>query len=323
MKHNLNYIIHSGKNSKFTYFLRGYTSLLVHACYWRAQCDKLLAQIEQRDDSTYIHQRIDYYCRLDSPQLLPDSYPTIGEQQIPKKQKVYFFDSREITRYFAPTQHWALLPGDITYVPEVPSIVKSRPLAKDVRNSTLLKMDKVRHFIFVNDQLSWKSKRPTAIFRGKIVGKQSRIDFMRNYFGSKICDCGDVSRSNTVPKEWQTEKMTLREHLNYRYIMALEGNDVASNLKWVMSSNSIAIMPKPSCETWFMEGTLIPNYHYIEIKQDFSDLEERINYYNEHPEEAHQIIKHAHEYVDQFRDAKRELLISLGVMNKYLKFVNQ
>jgi hypothetical protein len=104
--------------------------------------------------------------------------------------------------------------------------------------------------------------------------------------------------------------------------MALEGNDVASNLKWVMSSNSIAVMPRPTCETWFMEGTLIPNYHYIEIKPDFSDLKKRLNYYNHHPEEAKQILTHAHAYVDQFRDKKREQLIALGVMDKYLHFVN-
>ena len=40
------------------------------------------------------------------------------------------------------------------------------------------------------------------------------------------------------PEEWMTPKKTIREHLDYKFIMALEGNDVASNLKWVMSSNS-------------------------------------------------------------------------------------
>lgn len=59
---------------------------------------------------------------------------------------------------------------------------------------------------------------------------------------------------------------TIREHLDYKFIMAIEGNDVASNLKWVMSSNSLAVMPRPTCETWFMEGTLIPDYHYIEVR---------------------------------------------------------
>lgn len=322
MIRKINYILHSGKNSKFAYYLRAYASLLVPNWIWRMQRERLLRQIEARKDKEYIHRRIDYYCQLSDSRPLPETALRIRDQRIPKKQKVYYFDSREFTRYFKPTLRWALLPGDIIYVPDIPSIVKSRPLADDVQNSTLLKMDKVRHFIFVEDAMPWIEKRPKAIFRGKVASKQSRIDFMKRYFGSAVCDCGDVSKPGTVPPEWQTEKKTIREHLEYRYIMALEGNDVASNLKWVMSSNSIAVMPRPTCETWFMEGTLIPNYHYIEIKPDFSDLEERLAYYNEHPVEAYQIIAHAHEYVAQFRDLKREKLISLGVMDKYLKHVN-
>ena len=105
--------------------------------------------------------------------------------------------------------------------------------------------------------------------------------------------------------------------------MSIEGNDVASNLKWVMSSNSIAVMPRPLFETWFMEGRLIPNYHYIEVKPDFSDLLERMDYYSAHPEEAEAIIKHAHEYVDQFRNSRRERLISLLVLKKYFMGVGQ
>lgn len=90
-----------------------------------------------------------------------------------------------------------------------------------------------------------------------------------------------------------------------------------------MSSNSVAVMPRPTCESWFMEGKLIPNYHYIEIKADFSDVEERLNHYIAHPEEAEAIIQHAHEYVDQFRDSKRERLITYLVLQKYFLFTEQ
>ena len=90
-----------------------------------------------------------------------------------------------------------------------------------------------------------------------------------------------------------------------------------------MSSNSIAVMTRPTCETWFMEGRLIPDYHYIEIKDDFSDLEEKLTYYMEHVDAAEQIIKNAHEYVMQFRDLKREKLISLLVLEKYFKQTGQ
>ena len=104
--------------------------------------------------------------------------------------------------------------------------------------------------------------------------------------------------------------------------MAIEGNDVASNLKWVMSSNSIAVMPKPKFETWFMEGTLVPGYHYIEVKDDFSDVEEKLDYYSSHIDEAEAIIKHANEYVAQFRNKKRERAISLLVLDKYFFITN-
>ena len=99
--------------------------------------------------------------------------------------------------------------------------------------------------------------------------------------------------------------------------MAIEGNDVATNLKWIMSTNSVAVMPRPTYETWFMEGRLVPNYHYIEIRSDYSDLEERLHYYATHPEEAEAIVAHAHEYVAQFRDRRRERLVSLLVLAKY------
>ena len=72
-----------------------------------------------------------------------------------------------------------------------------------------------------------------------------------------------------------------------------------------------------------MEGTLRPNYHYIEIRPDFADLEERLNYYISHPEEAENIVQHAHEYVAQFRNARREQLISLLVLKKYFDFIER
>ena len=105
--------------------------------------------------------------------------------------------------------------------------------------------------------------------------------------------------------------------------MAIEGNDVASNLKWVMSSNSLAVMPRPTCETWFMEGKLEAGKHYVEVRDDYADLEEKLQHYIQHPEEAEEIIRNAHDFVRQFRDPSREELIQLLVMDKYLRLSQQ
>ena len=119
------------------------------------------------------------------------------------------------------------------------------------------------------------------------------------------------------------KKASLDTHLKHKFILCIEGNDVASNLKWVMSSNSVAVMPKPKYESWFMEGKLIPNYHYILIKDDYSDLEEKLNYYKKNTDELKRIAKNANQYTNQFRDINKEKLISLLVMEKFFKLSNQ
>jgi hypothetical protein len=145
---------------------------------------------------------------------------------------------------------------------------------------------------------------------------------MNRWVGHPIVDAASTNRSERHP-EWQQQKLTIWDHLDYKFIMSLEGNDVASNLKWVMSSNSIAVTPRLRRETWFMEGTLIPDYHYIEVRDDFSDLEERLRYYIDHPDEAEAIIRHAHEFVSQFKNRQREQLISLLVLKKYFDITNK
>ncbi len=190
-----------------------------------------------------------------------------------------------------------------------------------------MKLNKVRHFIFVNDSKSFAEKKDIAIFRGKIGSpgydsfKELRYRLLKTHFGNPMCDLGEIASRHANP-QWLVEKMTINQQLDYKFILAIEGNDVASNLKWIMSSNSVAVMPRPTCETWFMEGTLIPNIHYIEVKPAFSDLEQRLNYYINHQEEALKIIENAHKYVDQFRDNNRENLISLLVLDRYFKFTN-
>ena len=322
MKNKLLYKLRSGKNPKFIYYSVNALRLIIPKGIFRLRLQGKLSSLSRRKDKEYIEHRVDYYNKLSGTVQLPSSAPHLSEHKM-SKQKVYFFDTYQYTRWFSDQFQWGFCPGDVTFVPDYPSIVKSRPLTDDNANSIVMKLDKVRHFIFVEDKKAFTEKKNMVIFRGKVKGKPSRKLFMEMYFHHTMCDLGDVSKNTTDPAEWRTEKKTINEHLDYKFIMALEGIDVASNLKWVMSSNSIAVMPRPTCETWFMEGTLIPNYHYIEIKPDFSDLEERLNYYIEHVDESLEIINHAHEYVSQFKDKRRENLISLLVLDKYFKMTGQ
>ncbi len=101
----------------------------------------------------------------------------------------------------------------------------------------------------------------------------------------------------------------------------MEGNDVATNLKWIMSSNSVCMMPRPKYETWYKEGTLLPNYHYIEIRDDFSDIEDVFaRYVNDKPA-CKKIINNAQDFVSNYFSSRNMLNIARSVTLKYSKIV--
>ena len=275
-------------------------------------------------EKSAIKDRVDYYMKKTTPFSIPQVNIRLsdftlkncksGERKADEScgyiHSTHFYDIYEYSRYFPDNMRFAYTSGDVWYNLQEPGVCKSRPIKEGNENNVLLKMNKLRHFRWVNDPYDWEDKECRILFRGAIDKKPRRQAFVEKWKDHEWCDLtGDP--------------MTLGEHLTSRYIMALEGNDVATNLKWVMSSNSVAVMPKPTCETWFMEGRLIPDYHYIEIKEDYSDLIERITYYENHPQEVKAIVEHAHEWVEQFIDKKREDLISLMVLEKYFRLSGQ
>lgn len=305
------------KNSKFLYNLKFLGRYCLPDYFYRKNLNDKLHLIENYDE-TYIASRLEYYNKLYKSYSCDDNFIKIKDFTLAKKYKPhnYYADLYEYTKYFSDENKISFAFGDITYVPESPKIVKSRPIMLGGNeNSVLLNLDKLRHFVFVNDNYTFENKENMLIGRGGIYQKH-RVRFYEKYFNHPMCNLGHVGNKN-VHQEWNRGMLPIGRHLKYKFILCLEGNDVASNLKWVMSSNSIAVMPKPKYETWFMEGKLKANYHYIEIKDDYSDLEEKLHYYIEHTQEALEIINNAHKYINQFRDKDREDLISLLVLKKF------
>lgn len=277
-------------------------------------------------DRDYIADRVDYYCKLSRPVTLGSDSEPIGALQRKGNPSTYYYDSREALQWFNPELRWHYLFGDIRDIPAEPTVVKSRALGTDNSNSVLLKLDRCRHFVYINDHLQPEEKEDRAIFRGHIGTRENRALFCRMYADNPRVDAADTLPGATEGHKHTSQMkpmMSFYEHLRFRYIMALEGNDVASNLKWIMSSRSAAVMPKPTCETWFMEGRLVGGVHYVEIRPDFSDLEEKMDHYSNHLDELRTIVDNANRYVAQFRDPRRERYIALLVMQKYFKMTNQ
>jgi hypothetical protein len=309
------------KNSKIAYYFKAFMREKAPESYNKLRLKQVLASADKYDPE-YLKSRVDYYCKLED-QTINDKFYSIADVKEKSRKDTYYRDFAEVHRFFDDGYKVCRFFGDLTHVPDDPTFVKARPLYHpDNSNSVLMKWDKVRHFILVNDEFKTKEKKDMLVWRGKAhEGQENRKIFLEMYNDHPMCNVGGVT--TTSPPEHRKERMTIQEQLKYKFILSLEGCDVATNLKWVMSSNSVAVMPQPMVETWFMEGSLIPDHHYIEIARDFSDVEEKLNYYINHPTELNQIIKNAHEHVAQFRNRELELLLQYMVMEKYLKKTGQ
>ncbi len=326
MNTTLQYKLHSGKNSKAAYYMQAALRDMLPDRLYAMRLNRELERCAAMYDRDYIADRVDYYCKLSRPVTLGSDSEPIGALQRKGNPSTYYYDSREALQWFNPELRWHYLFGDIRDIPAEPTVVKSRALGTDNSNSVLLKLDRCRHFVYINDHLQPEEKEDRAIFRGHIGTRENRALFCRMYADNPRVDAADTLPGATEGHKHTSQMkpmMSFYEHLRFRYIMALEGNDVASNLKWIMSSRSAAVMPKPTCETWFMEGRLMGGVHYVEIRPDFSDLEEKMDHYSNHLDELRTIVDNANRYVAQFRDPRRERYIALLVMQKYFKMTNQ
>nr|WP_294940683.1 glycosyl transferase family 90 [uncultured Mucilaginibacter sp.] len=309
------------KKATVVYYAKNILRQAVPAVLYQKSLQKRLNEIDKYNAGA-VWDRVNYYNKLSS--LTPvegNEVICLKDMQMFKSPKSYNFDTYEYTRYFDKSLKANFLFGDVTHVAALPSIQKSRPVAGNNANAILLNLDKRRHFVFVKDSLPFAAKKDLLIGRG-VMTQPHRTRFMEMYFGHAFCNLGQVNKMGGNA-EWLKPKIGIAEHLGYKFILSLEGNDVATNLKWIMSSNSVAVMPVPKYETWFMEGRLIPGYHYIAIKDDYTDLEEKLKYYLRHPGEAEIIARNANQYVKQFADKKQERLIALLVLQKYFKYTGQ
>jgi len=319
------------RNNKLAYYFKGHVKRLYPKKWLTLDLDKLQKSIKNFDELE-MNRRLDYYYKSPTTFSLNDKFSMEYKMQywrlsaiqdISFEHGVYSLDLMEYTRFFPQDYKIAYMFGDVTSVPAIPSVTKSRPVFNN-DNSVLMKFDKVRHFYFIDKDISYREKKNKLVWRGAVI-QPHRVKFMEKFFNkSNLIDVGDFNKGpNAVNDKWRVPFMSINEQLQYKFILSIEGNDVATSTKWIMSSNSLLFMTKPKFETWLMEGELIPNHHYVLVNDDYSNLEEKINYYIENTDEAEQIIQNANNFIVQFKSSKSEDWLQLKILQRYFKFSGQ
>ena len=177
----------------------------------------------------------------------------------------------------------------------------------------LWKLNQIRHWRPLQStpklDIPWEKKISMAVWRGAYTGKSLtngvisneeeclsnlRCRFVYDHAGSMLVNAGFTPKTN-ITKEFgvsvRKDRLTMEELLQYKIIISLEGNDVASGLKWQLLSQSVVMMPPPTRTSWAMEELLEPWVHYVPIHWNGSNTEERVQWVLEHDEEAQKIAE--------------------------------
>lgn len=202
----------------------------------------------------------------------------------------------------------------------------------------LVPLEGIRHYAPLNKvaavDIPWKQKKDVAIWRGDLSGTTAdgKFHYHEEFQNKTLETCLLFPRCRLVYKNQDTpgadigfatinhdefkivngvnmkrSKKEMAEQLKYKMLISIEGNDVASGLKWNLLSNSVVLMPPPEKTIFSMEMLLEPWVHYVPL--DVDHVEDAIRWVREHDEEAQRIAQRSTNFLHDFHlheDAKAD-----------------
>lgn len=154
---------------------------------------------------------------------------------------------------------------------------------------------------------AWKDRKPLAFWRGGSSGCERptlRLRILDCLYDSPNADVrftpgGWEFNDRDIPQKYFTSaRASIETHVENKYILIVDGNCIASAHQWVFGSGSVPIMiTHPDNDYWF-KRYLKPMIHYVPIKYDLSDLQEKLQWLVDNDAESEQIAKNAMQFAD-------------------------
>jgi len=288
-----------------------------------------------------ISDRVDYYMgnvsRNEKPELSHNGYDVPIELNLELYKENYRIIHpntaypMDVVRYLkcAAGRKLIIQCGDSPYTSPArwPVLVKTRDTRYSSNNhGVIANLNSMRHWgdVFKHTDIPWNSKLNEFVWRGADTGGDGhRLRFVTKYGPShNVGFSGFVQDALESPYLYSTQMIKkvipVDEMLKYKYLPVIDGNDKSSSLGWVMASNSVPLMPEPRFHSWVCEPWLKAGEHYVVLKDDYSDFEEKLQWCRDNDDKCKEIATNGKEFMLQFTNPLRESYLEEKLIDRVI-----
>jgi len=171
----------------------------------------------------------------------------------------------------------------------------------------------------IRDKIPWESKKNIAIWRGNpkngtpnnFVDNKYSIN-QRTYF-VELFKSGQLQNINYLEDKTSHEQMTA-----YKYLIDIDGwSNTWDATIWKLYSGCIMLKVGGVWEQWYYHK-LKEWIHYIPVKDDFSDLNEKILWCIANDDECRQITKNAYDFVKNELTLEKAINYTIDIFKNYV-----
>jgi len=175
-----------------------------------------------------------------------------------------------------------------------------------------------------DNDIKFEEKKPMCIYRGDINnGSVHNFKEYHNKNGLNQRKYLKKIKDKINYFDFSDDYKNIKEQLQYKYILDVDGHTNTWDATiWKLYSNSVLLKTDSVWKQWYYDD-LIPWVHYIPVKNDFSDLNDRIEWCKIHDKECKEIIQNSRKFVIEKLNWDKVQQNTINIFKNYLQSSNQ
>lgn len=153
--------------------------------------------------------------------------------------------------------------------------------------------------IIDNNNIQFDNKINKCVYRGNIINgtpqnffnKQNHSLNQREYFKSLLL----AGKINNI--DYRDDYMSIEDQIKYKYILDIDGwTNTWDGTIWKLYSGSVLLKTESIWKQWYYDD-LKPYIHYVPVNNDFSNLNEQIEWCQNNQDKCKEITNNAKKFV--------------------------